>query len=111
MGRAYFSDDYPVDSKALRKSLLKHGVMEEMLPALGDDISDLSTYDRENLERALMVFAERNGIKTGLLVNAVRTAVTGQPVGPEFLDVLLVLGQETVVRRLKNIDWLFRQSD
>jgi len=110
-GRAYFSDDYPVDSKALQKNLQKHGVLKEMLPALGDDISGLPTYDRETLERALMAFAERNGIKAGLLVNAVRTAVTGQPVGPEFLDVLLILGQDTVVRRLKNIDRLFRQTD
>ena len=58
--------------------------------------------------KTLMAFVESNRIKAGVLVNGVRTAVTGQTVGPEFLDVLLVLGQDTVVRRLKNIDRLFR---
>ena len=98
---AYFSEEYPVDSKALKKNLLKHAALKEHLPALADDIADLSTYDREHLERALMDFAKRNDIKAGVLVNGVRTAVTGHAVGPEFLEVLLVLGQDTVVRRLR----------
>lgn len=102
LGKAYFSDDYPIDPKALQKNLLNHGLLKEMLPRLGNEIAAMPTYDKGQLEQTLKEFVDRNDIKAGLLINAVRTAVTGQPVGPEFLDVLLVLGQETVVRRLRS---------
>ena len=41
-------------------------------------------------------------MKAGLLINATRVAIVGQAVAPPLFDTMLVLGQERVVRRLRN---------
>jgi len=46
-------------------------------------------------------------IKPGTLVNRIRTVLTGRSVDPEFLDVLLVLGKQTVVSRLRSVGTYF----
>jgi glutamyl-tRNA synthetase len=44
--------------------------------------------------------AEEFGIKAGILINGIRTAVTGQAKGPGLFDVLIAVGQKRVVERL-----------
>jgi glutamyl-tRNA synthetase len=45
--------------------------------------------------------AEEKGMKAGLLINATRVALTGQAVAPSLFEVMLVLGQDRVVARLR----------
>jgi len=40
-------------------------------------------------------------VKAGLLINAARTALTGQSVGPGMFDIMMVLGRERTVERLR----------
>lgn len=101
LGRAYFGDDYPVDEKALKKAAGKHGGVFALLPRMADVLSALPAYDNAAIEAALKQFLAEHKVNAGTLVNVVRLAVTGQPVGPEFLDVLRVLGRETVAERLR----------
>jgi len=42
--------------------------------------------------------AEKEGIKAGILINGIRTAVTGQAVGPGIFELLNALGKDRVVR-------------
>jgi glutamyl-tRNA synthetase len=51
----------------------------------------------------LRAFLKEHQLKPGKLINAVRTKVTGQSVGPEFMKVLLSLGKERVVERLRRV--------
>ncbi len=100
-GRAYFSDRFPVDQKALQKNILKHDMLEEWLPELAAGISDMEDYDKPSIETVLRKALKEMGVKPGILMNAVRTAVTGQSKGPEFFEFLLAIGRERVVRRLR----------
>jgi glutamyl-tRNA synthetase len=40
-------------------------------------------------------------VKAGLLINASRTALTGQSVGPSMFEVFDVIGREASARRLR----------
>ena len=100
MGRAYFSDDYPTEPKALKKNILKHEGLKEWLPMLADRLQGVETFTAERAEKVIREMAEELGIKAGILINGIRTAVTGQAVGPGLFDVLIALGRRRVVERL-----------
>ncbi len=100
-GRAYLSDDFPMDPDAVRKNLSADTAVGRWLPALTHSLSSLSLFDARTVEGELRSFLKENQIKPGHLMNAVRTAVTGQGVGPDFMQVLMIMGQGKVVARLK----------
>jgi glutamyl/glutaminyl-tRNA synthetase len=45
--------------------------------------------------------ATERGVKAGVLINASRAALTGQPVGPSAFAVFLCIGRERCIERLK----------
>ncbi len=106
-GRAYFADDFPFDEKALRKNILKHDSLKELLPTLANELELLEEWTLESTEAAVRGFAERMGVKAGLIINGIRTAVTGQLKGAGIFDVMVAIGQERVVRRLKEVPSLY----
>lgn len=100
-GQAYVSDQFEMDPKAVRKHLQEPEVAQWM-PELAADMERLDKFDPATIESAMRQFLKLKGIKPGKLMNAVRTAVTGQGVGPDFLQVLALLGQRRVVDRLRS---------
>jgi glutamyl-tRNA synthetase len=102
LGRAYFSDDYPLDQTALRKNVLNQKEFVQALPLIADRLEALEDLDREETEGVLRTTSNELGIKPGTLINGMRTLVTGHAVGPGFIEVLLTLGKERVVERLRN---------
>ncbi len=102
LGRPYFSDIFPMEATAVEKNLLEGDRIPTWFSELTDHLAALSPFDKQNLEAMLGIFLKQHGLKAGRLINAVRTAVTGQSVGPEFLQVLLCLGQARVVHRMRN---------
>jgi glutamyl-tRNA synthetase len=101
MGRAYFSDDYQIDDKPLRKNLLKYPELQILLPGLADDYEQLGDFAIEETERLARESAERAGVKPGIIINGMRTVVTGQLAGPSMFDILVLIGQDKVVDRLR----------
>jgi glutamyl-tRNA synthetase len=101
LGRAYFSDDYPFDPKALEKNILKHKGLKEWFPILADRIQFLERFTAEEAEQVIRKTAEALDIKPGILINGIRTAVTGQAVGPGLFDILIAVGQNSVAERLR----------
>jgi glutamyl-tRNA synthetase len=102
LGRPYFSDDYPMDSQALKKNILKHEALKTWLPMLADRLQAIETFSVEETERVVREMAEELGIKAGILINAMRTAITGLVKGPGLFEVLIAIGQRRVVERLRN---------
>lgn len=101
-GRAYFADDFAFDDAAVAKNLKKEPRLKELLPALAGQLERLETFDAATAESAVRAFSEEAGVKAGLLINASRTALTGQSVGPSMFDVFDVVGQTRSVRRLRD---------
>jgi len=101
-GRAYFSEDFDFDEAAVRKNILKEPRLRELLPALADKLESVEPFSAETAEAALRAFADEVGVKAGLFINASRTMLTGQAVGPSMFEVFDVIGQERAVRRLRS---------
>jgi glutamyl-tRNA synthetase len=101
-GRAYFADDFEFDTAAVAKNLKKEPRLKDLLPALAERLARLEVFDAETVEAELRAFSEESGVKAGLLINASRTALTGQSVGPSMFDVFDAVGQTRSVRRLRD---------
>ena len=101
-GRAYFSEDFDLDEAAVRKNILKTPSLQELLPPLADRLESVEPFTAENVETALRAFAESAREKAGLFINAGRTMLTGQAVGPSMFDVFAIMGRERSVMRLRS---------
>jgi glutamyl-tRNA synthetase len=101
-GRAYFSEDFDLEEAAVRKNILKEPKLKELLPALADRLDDVESFTAANVEAALRAFADEVTVKAGLFINAARTMLTGQAVGPSMFDVFELLGRERSVMRLRS---------
>jgi glutamyl-tRNA synthetase len=100
-GRAYFSDDYEFDPQPVKKNLTKHEKISEWLGLLADRFAGLPEFSKEEAERVTRELADELGIKAGILINGTRTVVTGQAAGAGLFDVLMAIGGERVIARLK----------
>jgi len=106
LGRAYFADDYTIEQKPLKKNVLKHPGLRDWLPMLADRFAKLDSFDKESVETASRELAAELDIKPGILINGMRTVVTGQLAGPGMFDILVTIGRERVCARLRDIDKL-----
>jgi len=107
LGRAYFADDYDIEAKPLKKNILKHPDLKTWLPMLAEQFAVLDAFNKETTETASRELAAELDIKPGILINGMRTVLTGQLAGPGMFDILVTLGRDRVVKRLRSIDHLY----
>ncbi|MFC1534942.1 glutamate--tRNA ligase [Thermodesulfobacteriota bacterium] len=110
LGRPYFSDDYPTDPKALKKNILKYEGLREWFLILADRLYAIENFSTDEAEKVIREMAEKEGIKAGVLINGIRTAITGQAVGPGLFDILIAVGKNRVVERLRKAAGFFNGS-
>ena len=92
-----------MDEAAVQKNLRREPRLRELLPALATRLEKVEPFTAETSEAALRAFVEERGIKSGLLINAARTALTGQAVGPSMFEVFEAIGRERSVKRLRDV--------
>ena len=98
--RAFFSDDFAYDPAA-REKFWKDERLPDLLARLADKLEKLPEWTHDPCDHALRELAEAAGVKAGLLINATRVAIVGQPVAPPLFDTMVALGRERVVSRLR----------
>jgi glutamyl-tRNA synthetase len=101
-GRAYFSEDFDFEEAAVRKNILKEPKLKDLLPALAERLETVEPLTAASTEEALRAFTDEAGVKAGLLINASRTMLTGQAVGPSMFEVFEIIGRERSVMRLRS---------
>jgi glutamyl-tRNA synthetase len=101
-GRAYFSEDFDLEEAAVRKNILKEPKLKELLPTLADRVEAVEPFTAESVEAALRTFSEECAVKAGLFINAARTMLTGQAVGPSMFEVFEIIGRERSAMRLRS---------
>ena len=100
-GRAYFSDDFEIEPGALEK--LNAPGRGPCCTNWRDRIAANSEFTEASVEADLRKLAEERGVKAGLLINASRAALTGQPVGPSAFAVFRCIGRERAIERLRKV--------
>ncbi len=109
--RAYFSDEFEYDPAAVTR-FLGDPQLSMLVSALLMRYEQSSTFSMEALERELRSLAEQHGVKAGLLINALRVGLTGQGVAPGLFDVMIALGRERTLTRMRRLaQYLAHQSD
>jgi glutamyl-tRNA synthetase len=109
LGRAYFADDYAVEEKPLKKNVLKQPDLKTWIPMLSERFANLDDFNKESSEATARELATELDIKPGILINGMRTILTGQLAGPGMFDILIALGKERVVKRLRDISSLYEE--
>ena len=84
-------------------------VAKKWKPETNQLLLDLGVYYKENaaanpaeFEQQFKNYCESKGIKTGEILQPLRVAVSGQPVGPPIFDMLALLTLPVVMNRLTN---------
>jgi len=99
LGALFFGDAIEYDAAAVDKHL-RVPDMDALLEAIDSAFIALETFDPASTETALRALAESKGVKAGVLIHAVRVAITGKTVSPGLFDVIALLGRDRVRARL-----------
>jgi glutamyl-tRNA synthetase len=100
--RAFFTDDFVRDPAAKEKFWKEPVKIKDLLGKTADALAAVSEWNHDVCDHASRAVAEAAGVKAGLLINAIRVAIVGQAVAPPLFDTMVALGQEPVVRRLRD---------
>jgi len=99
-GKYFFAFDYQYESTAVSKHFNSTEAAER-LNTFADRLSSLDEFKKEKIEAALRTLADELKIKPASLIHLVRLATTGTTAGPPLFDLLELLGQEEVIKRIK----------
>lgn len=95
---ALVSRPVPMDEAAVKTlDPVFRGILQVLTPRLQN-----ADWTKEELEHILTVFASEQGIGFGKLASPLRAALAGRTVTPSVYDMMLVLGQEETISRLKD---------
>jgi len=94
----FFTDEYPVDEKAVEKRLKKPGV-KEILVDLVARFAQVETWTAPVLEELVKGLSQGNGM--GPWVHPIRVAVSGRGEGIGLFEMLQLLGKEKTLSRLQ----------
>ena len=99
--RPFFEDPGQYDAEAVKKHLSAPGTKDH-LKALRDTLAK-AEWSEASLEKALRDLADARTVKAGVLIQGTRIAMTGRMVSPGLFEMLVLLGRETVLRRLDRL--------
>lgn len=95
----FFKDPSDYDEKMAAKQFKE--AVKPALEKLASELADTG-WEREAVEAEIDKVAQSLEMSPGKIKPALRLAVTGVGGGPDLLDMMLHMGRETTVRRIKN---------
>jgi glutamyl-tRNA synthetase len=98
-GVFYFQEEVAYDPEAAAKFLTPEYAGH--LTAVAEKIPGLTEYTKASLEVFLRALAEERGTKLKWLAQTLRVALTGKTVSPGIDEVMVTLGKERVIGRIR----------
>ena len=98
-GRPYFADDLVIEPASAEKLNVPRA--RDLMRELGTRLEATPEFTETSVEAELRKLAEERGVKPGVLINASRAALSGQPVGPSAFAVFACIGRDRAIARLK----------
>jgi glutamyl-tRNA synthetase len=87
----------PDEKAAMALDSVSRGILSELTPRL-----QTASWTREELEAVASATADEHGLKFGKLAPALRAALAGRTVSPSVFDMMLVLGRDETISRLRD---------
>jgi len=100
--RAFFTEDYTYEKEAADK-FLADSKLRHLVPALLCQYREDNAFTLQSTEEVLRRLAEKEGVKAGLLINALRVGLTGLGVAPGLFEIMQVLGRQRTLDRLQRL--------
>lgn len=98
-GAFYFQDRVDYDPEAAKKFLTAD--MKEHLLAVADKLPSCREYSKAGMETFLREIAEDRGVKLKVIAQPLRVALTGKSVSPGIDEVMVTLGKDRVIQRIR----------
>jgi glutamyl-tRNA synthetase len=73
----------------------------ERFYSLIEKLAEIREFRQQNIEEAIRGLAEELNVSAGKLIHPARLAITGYSASPGLFEIMEILGQETVLRRLR----------
>jgi len=99
---AYLFVDKVDPDPALWAELQTKPGIADRLRKLADALQPVAPFEHDPLEKATRGLAAELGVKAGDVIMPARIALTGKKVTPGIFDVMLLLGPERTVKRLRD---------
>lgn len=100
--RAFFTEEFEYDPEAV-ETYLNEPALQGIMKALRDRYAALSSFDPQSTEHALRNLAETFNVRAGVVIGALRVALTGKSASPGIFDVVVTLGRERTLARLDRL--------
>jgi glutamyl-tRNA synthetase len=93
-------DTLEYEEKAFRKRLVNAEAQRELLVKLRSVLPEVKDFSAENLDQFLHNFVEQEGVGMGMIVHAIRVAITGKAVGFGLFDIMAIIGKDGCMNRI-----------
>jgi glutamyl-tRNA synthetase len=100
--RPFFVEPSDYDAEGVKKHLSTPGTGDH-IRALRRSFAALEDWAEAPIEKSLRDLADQRTVKAGVLIHGTRIAMTGRMVSPGLFEMLVLMGRETVLRRLDKI--------
>lgn len=98
--RYFFEAPVEYDEKVVRKKWNDEAKI--VLAGFAKSLERVHAIDRDVLAEILHSVLEREGIKIGRIMQALRLAVSGKGSGPDLMGIMVVIGKQEVIKRINN---------
>jgi nondiscriminating glutamyl-tRNA synthetase len=102
----FFMDINEYEEKGIKKHFSKDNA-EELLRKGADVLEKLDEFNHDTVEKAFRDLTDSMDLKAAKLIHPTRLAISSRTVGPGLFDIILLLGKEKTVSRMrKAADWI-----
>jgi glutamyl-tRNA synthetase len=98
---SYLWRQRPLDTDEKAEKILTEDA-KSILGELHDTLSGVTRWSSENLETSVKAYAEQKELKLGKVAQPLRAALTGRGTSPGIYDVLIALGRDESLARIKD---------
>lgn len=96
----FFQDITEYEEKGVKKHFTKDDAVE-LLENGANVLEGLEEFDHDSTEKAFRKLTSDMGKKAARLIHPTRLAISGRTVGPGLFDIIVLLGKEKTVRRMR----------
>lgn len=93
-------DKLEYEEKAFRKRLVNAEAQRELLIKFRAHLPGIKNFSAESLDETLHQFVEQEGVGMGMIVHAIRVAVSGKAVGFGLFEIMAILGKDACINRI-----------
>lgn len=96
----FFKDVTEYQEKGVRKHFTKENAVK-LLTLGADALENLDEFTHEKTEATFRNITEEMGLKAAEIIHPTRLAITGRTIGPGLFDIIVLLGREKTVKRMR----------